>query len=116
MNWLPTDFISFIWGLIIAALAIIGTGFLREMGKELWFAFKRRINPPPPEPILVDLRFEAKLYQPGETIWVKKESLYRFEEQGYLYYPHPKSGGKCYRETGGTQEYLMVKPGAQKHN
>lgn len=109
MNLLPTDLISFIWGLLVAATVIILNGFFSEAGKDLWQKFK----PKPPKDILVDLRFEPTLYKPDNCRWVNEESLSRYETE-WFYYPHPSNGGKCYRQDSQRKSYLMVSNNAEK--
>ena len=50
MNLLPTDSISFIWGLLTAVVAIIISGFFSEVGKDLW----QKVKLKPAEDMLVD--------------------------------------------------------------
>ena len=111
MNLLPTDSISFIWGLLTAVVAIIISGFFSEVGKDLW----QKVKLKPAEDVLVDLRFEPTLYKPEDCRWVNEESLSRYEDE-YFYYSHPSNGGKCYRKESKRLSYLMVRNEAKKHN
>ena len=116
MNWLPKDLPSFLWGLVIAVIAIVATGFLREAGKELWSTLKKKLFPPPTpetEPVQVDAKFQPTLYAKSDCLWSRHESVSRFESEGYTYYPHPKNGAKCVRGYGQELSFLMVKPNAQ---
>lgn len=110
MSLLPTDLVSFLWGILIAAIGIVLTGFLREAGRELWHAIKRRLNPPTPDDVLVDLRFEPPKGMQSNCVWTRGESVSRRLENGYKFYPHPSNGGKCVRGQGPEKSYLMVKP------
>lgn len=117
MNWLPSDPLSFLWGLVVASVAIVATGFLREAGKELWGALKKRFFPPPapePEPVQVDRTFQPTLYTGADCIWSRHESVSRRVAEGYTFYPHPSNGGKVVQGYGREQSFLMVKPNAQK--
>ncbi len=117
MSWLPHDTTSFLWGLAIATVGIIATGFLREAGKELWVALKRRYfppAPPPPEPVQVDLRFKPTEFEEHDCVWARHESVSRLASEGYTFYSHPLNGGKVVRGYGREASFLMVKPGAQK--
>ena len=112
------DLSSFIWGAVIVAAIWFASSFISEAGKDAWDWFKSEVNPPPPEPIKVDGKFVPEIYVPGSCAWVREETLYDYEANDYFYYPHPKNGTKCFRETySGNNKYtewLMVKPGAKK--
>jgi len=121
-DWLPNDWPSFLWGLVVGATAFIVSGFLREAGKDLYLALKHRLFPlspapeppkPPREPILVDMAFKPTLYAPGDCAWARRDTIYRKESDGYTYYLQPPSGAKVVRGTGQDESYLMVKPGAK---
>lgn len=117
MNWLPTDVPSFLWGLLVAVIGMVATGFLREAGKELWAVLKKRWFPPPsppPEDVQVDLRFEPTMYKQGDCLWARHESVARYKGEGYTFYPHPSNGGRCVRGYDRGQSFLMVKPNAPK--
>ena len=116
MNLLPSDLPSFLWGVAVAAVGLIGTGFFREAGKELWVRLRNRYFPepaPPPEPIQVDQSFRPTRYRPEDCVWARHESVSRYEGDGYTYYPHPKNGAKCVRGYGPESSFLMVKQNAQ---
>lgn len=90
---------------------------LREAGKELWGILKNKLKPPakpPPEPVQVDDRFRPIIYSEEDCRWVRHESLSRYEQNGYFYYPHPSNGGKVVRGYGREASYLMVNPNAKK--
>lgn len=119
MNWLPQDFPSFLWGLVLAVIGMVATGFLREAGKELWALVKKKYfpHPPlPPEPVQVDLQFQPTLYAGSDCVWSRHESVSRREAEGYTFYPHPSTGGKVVRGYGREASYLMVKPNAPKQS
>jgi hypothetical protein len=110
MKFLPTDVISFIWGAVSAALILITSGFFREAGKDLWLWIK----PKKPDDVLVDMAFKGELYDSENCVWVREESLSRYEET-HFYYPHPKNSGRCNRKESGISHYLMVKNGSPAH-
>jgi len=117
MNWLPHDVPSFLWGLAVAVVGMVATGFLREAGKELWVTLKRRYFPPPPPPpeqVQVDLGFKPTIYAEQDCLWARHENMSRYESEGYTFYPHPSNGGKVVRGYGREASFLIVKPGAQK--
>ena len=116
MSFLPTDWSSFLWGAAVGALAAFGTGFLQKGGEKAFAYLDGKLNPKPPEPIQVDGRFVPTAFTPGECAWINGVKLYEYEEKNYTYYPHPKSGGKCFRITSdgrhALKEFLMVQPDA----
>jgi hypothetical protein len=117
MKWLPQDLASFVWGLVLAAIVMVSTGFLREAGKELWTLLKKKYFPSPapePEPVQVDLQFKPTLYAGNDCLWSRHESVSRRVGEGFTFYPHPTTGGKIVRGYGRETSYLMVKPNAQK--
>lgn len=119
MNWLPNNIPSFIWGFAVAIVGMVATGFLREVGKELWGVFKKKYfpaSPPPPDPIQVDLRFKPTTYAEKDCIWARHESVSRYESEGYTYYPHPYFGGKVVRGYDREASFLMVKPDAKQQS
>ena len=111
MNWFPTDLISFIWGLLVAGITIIISGFLSEAGKDLWLLVK----PKSAEDVYVDLTFQPTMYKSEDCLWSNEESLSRYETD-HFYYKHPSNGGKCYRKDSQRRSYLMVKNGSKQQN
>ena len=109
MNLLPSDLVSFVWGLLVAGLAAIASGFLSEAGKYLW----QKVKPEPPKDVQVDLTFEPELYTGSDCRWVNEESLSRYEKD-HFYYPHPSNGARCYRKDTQRLSYLMVNNNAKK--
>ncbi len=116
---LPTDLVSVIWGavggaIVTAVFFIFGTfakGFLGEAGKQSFTNMKDRLDPPEPEPILVDRRFDETL--PTDLrAWVREESVHRKLREGYSYYVEETRNAKCYRKAADYIEYLMVCPRA----
>jgi len=111
---LPDDLTSYIWGAASVAVAWFLSSLTKAAGKDAWSWLKNKINPAPPEPIKVDGKFVPEAYEPGSCAWVREEKVYDYEDKGYFYYPHPKNGAKCFRETYSGQikyvEWLMVKP------
>ena len=117
MDWLPNDVPSFLWGVAVAGVVMVATGFLREAGKDLWIALKKRYFPPPPpplEPVQVDLRFKPTIYAEHDCLWARHENVARYKSEGYTFYPHPSNGGRVVRGYDREASFLMVKPGAQR--
>ena len=116
MSFFPTDWSSFLWGTAIGALAAFGTGFLQKAGEKAFAHIDAKLNPKPPEPVQVDGRFVPTAFAAGVCAWINEVKLYEYEEKGYIYYPHPKTKGKCFRITSdgrhALKEFLMVQPGA----
>jgi hypothetical protein len=111
---LPTDIVSFIWGFVIAVLAIIGSGLLKAASADLYKWLKGKINPPPVEPVLVERDYEPESKGDKSFSWVNEEKVLRKESEGYSFYIHPKAKAKCYRlvrSGNGNQfkEWLMGK-------
>lgn len=109
---------SFVFGVVLGAAGMLATGFLRAAGSDLYQYLKKRINPPPLEPVKVGSHFDPVLYEPGSCAWVREEKVDDYEHDKYTFYPHPKSGAKCFREAWvGPQkriEFLMVRPDATR--
>ena len=116
MSFLPTDFISFIWGAVLGAVAALATGFLAKAGEHFFAVVLAKVNPKPPGPVQVDGRFAPKRYRPDHCAWVNEVKLYDYEAKGYFYYPHPANGARCFRITSDgmlpLKEYLLVRPGS----
>lgn len=117
MSFLPTDFPSFVWGAAITGVAAFATGFLKKGGEHAFTKVAAKLNPKPPDPEQVDGRF-ALPTSAGPCAWVSELKLYEYEEKGYTYYPHPKNGARCFRNTSDgrnpVREFLLVLPEAQK--
>lgn len=112
---MPTDLVSFVWGAVIAAFAIIGSGLLKAASSDLYKWIKNKLSPPPIEPVLVERNFEPEKKEGKSFSWVSEEKLFRLETEGYSYYLHPNNKAKCYRlvrSGNGNQfkEWLMEKP------
>lgn len=114
-SFLPSDLPSFLWGASIGALAAFLTGFLQKAGEHAFERFRHWLNPPEPEPVQVDGHFRPTRFDPGSCAWIRDVKLYEYEAKGYTFYPHPNSGGKCFRITSDgrfpLKEFLMVQPG-----
>lgn len=111
---MPTDAVSFFWGFIVAAVAILASGFLKAAGADLYTWLKNKISPPPIEPILVERNFQAICEEDTSFSWVSEDKAFRLESEGYSFYLHPEANAKCYRlvrSGSGTQtkEWLMKK-------
>jgi len=118
MSFLPSDWPSFLLGIVVGGLAAFFTGFLKKLGEDAWGALKGRLFPKPPEPVLVPTDFEPTLFKPGSCEWVREEYLSDKKAQRYTYYPHPNGGAPCYRVVVGmghnqNKEFLMAKPDAK---
>lgn len=115
MNFLPTDWVSFLWGVLAGAVVLFFTGFLKKLGEEAAVKLKERIFPKPPEPIRVKNSFVPELFEPGKCAWIPETKIYEKEAEGFTFYPHPNKGAKCYRTAGhgAINEYLMVSPSAK---
>lgn len=113
MNWK-----SFLWGVAVGALALFFAGFMKKFGEDVYRSLKSKWFPGPPEPVKVDGKFVATAFEPAKCAWVLEGKIYDYETQNYFYYPHPKTGGKCFRVVGEgasiRNEFLMVSPDAKK--
>src|SRR5437867_3489584 len=116
MNFLPTDWTSVLWGIVIGAVGAVFTGLFKKAGEDAWTAIKTRFEPP--DPIRVASNFDPIKFEPGECAWVPETKLALRGSDGYTYYPHPGRGAKCYRiiQAGGgaSSEYLMVRRNAKR--
>lgn len=112
MDYLPDDLPSFIWGLLVAFILIVITGFGREIGKDIYAFAKKRLGEP--EPLQISVKYLPKSVPPDQCVWVREENIPHHENEGSTFYPHPDNrGGKCYRlasmGTHTVREYLMVR-------
>lgn len=111
---MPTDLVSFVCGIVIAALAIIGSGLLKAASADLYKWLKSKVSPPPIEPVLVERNYEPEKTENKSYSWVNEEKVFRLKTEGYSFYLHPKTKAKCYRlvrSGSGNQfkEWLMEK-------
>lgn len=115
----PDDLPSYLWGAASVALVWFLSSFTKAAGKDAWGWFKNKVNPAPPEPMKVGGKFVPEAYPPGSCAWVGEDKVYDYEGKDYFYYPHPKNGAKCFRETYSGHikrvEWLMVKPGTEQN-
>ena len=111
---LPSDLPSFLWGLLTGAVVIVFGGFGAAAGSDLWHWLKAKLKNEPPEPIEVSPRFSPDRYPPRTCAWVPEVDVPLKEEKGWGFYPHPKSGGACFRKAKNRgvliNEFLMVPP------
>ncbi len=118
MSFFPTDWLSFVWGVGLAAIAAFGTGFLKKAGEHVFTYLSNKISPKPPEPVQVDGKFVSSRYDTGTCAWVSESKLYEYEQKGYTFYPHPKEDAHCFRITSDGRhqykEFLLVQPGAKE--
>ncbi len=111
---MPTDPISFIWGVVVTAVAIIGSGLLKAASADLYKWLKGKVSPPPIEPILVERSFQPKSSEGHSLSWVSEDKVFRLQSEGYEHYLLPENKAKCYRlvhsgNGGQFKEWLMVK-------
>ena len=118
MDFLPTDWKSFLWGVAVGAFGAFFAGFLKKFGEDAYSSLKSKWFPEPPEPVKVDGKFVPTAFEPAKCAWVPEGTIYNYETQNYFYYPHPKTGGKCFRVVGEgasmRNEFLMVAPDTEK--
>jgi hypothetical protein len=102
------------------AAVIFLTALVQAAAKDTWSWGKERFFPPLPEPVKVDGKFVAQIFEPSLCAWIGEDRCYKYEAKDYAYYSHPNNGAKCYREAwSGSQmkrEYLMVQPGAARRS
>jgi hypothetical protein len=105
-----------VWGIAIGGVAAFGTGFLQKAGEAAFAWLSAKVNPDPPAPTEVERRFHPSELPAGKLAWVSEPQRAEYEDKGFVYYPHPKTRGPCFRITqdGNRQlkEYLMVSPKA----
>jgi hypothetical protein len=129
MGFSSHDFILFIAGFAAGAIVLLLAGFRRQSTQAPLPApvmptfapaapapAKVEVPEPPkaPQTVEVDPHFRPREYPPDDCVWVRSESLQRFESDGYTYYHHPANGAKCVRYFEGDVAYLMVNPYAEK--
>ena len=118
MSFLPTDLVSFIWGIVLALLGAFFTGFFKKAGEHGYEAVRARLLPPPKQPVEVDRHFEPTLFKPEACAWVRETRVQEFEEKRYTHYPHATGAPGCYRITSNGissfKEFLMVTPDAER--
>lgn len=106
-------------GTILLAIAtLFAKGFLKKLGEDCYAWIKRKLFRGPPEPARVDNTFVPTSYAPEDCHWVREEKLFKYDDEGYTYYPHPKTRGRTYRlvlhANTQTREFLVVRPGATR--
>jgi hypothetical protein len=104
--------------LIIVAIGYIFRGLFSAAGKDLWDYIKentanlRRVSMEVPHD------FKAVIYPIQNCTWISEENIKNKEKHKWKYYPHPKSGGKCFRTLNKgnvvLKEYFMITPDAKK--
>jgi hypothetical protein len=112
---LLSDFLIFIGGTALGALIALLSGFAKAAGNDLYQILKKKISPPPVEPIQVERSYEPEKMENISLSWVSEESIVSCESKGYMYHVHPIKGARCYRlvrSGSGNQfkEWLMKKP------
>jgi hypothetical protein len=128
MGFLPHDPISLAWGFAGGVGVLLLAGFRRRAPSAPAQPMTPALSPsatpaataPQPEApkapqtIEVDPQFKPSRYKPDDCVWVRSESLARFEADGYNYYRHPSNGAKCVRYFEGDVAYLMINPYADE--
>ncbi len=113
MNLSAFDWPSFLLGLLAAGVVLFLQSLVRAAAGDSWTWLKNKFFPAPPEPMLVDGRFEPELADSATFDWVREARIYAYEQKGYAHYAHPPRGARCYREvTDGSaqwKEFLMIK-------
>jgi hypothetical protein len=116
MSFLPTDWPSVVWGIVIGAVGAVFTGLFKKAGEYAWTAIRSRFKPP--EPIRVANNFDPVVFEPGECAWVPETKVELRASEGFTFYPHPKRNAKCFRTVqtghGPSNEYLMARPNAKR--
>ena len=91
---------------------------MKKFGEDVYRALKTKWFPGPPEPVIVDGKFVATAFEAAKCAWIPEGQTYDYETKNYFYYPHPKTGGKCFPVVGAgasiRNEFLMVSPDARK--
>lgn len=109
---------GFVWGLVTGAALVVFSGFGTEAGKDLYQLVKRRFDNSPPEPQEVGQSFSPTLYKKQHCAWIPEFNTPGKESQGWKYYPHHTTQGKCYRKAKHNdtivREYLMMTPDAEE--
>jgi hypothetical protein len=128
MGFSSHDLILFVAGFVAGVVVLLLTGFRRQgEPAPLHAPVMPTIAPAPaaakveapeapkgPQTVEVDPQFKPREYPPDDCVWVRSESLPRFESDGYTFYQHPSNGAKCVRYFEGDVAYLMVNPYAEK--
>lgn len=117
MDFLPSDLASFVWGFVLAAIGIFSTKVVQKAADDFYSWSKNKIFPKPPEPIEVEQTFVPTRFDPSQCAWANELRLHDYEAKGYRYYPHPKTGGRCFRRPDATnqvREFLMVGSNAKE--
>ena len=113
MNFLPTDWGSFVWGAAVGAVGAFGVGVLTKAGDEFYTWLKSKIQPEPPSPMQVPRTFIPTGYERSQCAWARQENVFDRLQQGYAHYKHPPNATHCYRVTDNAgeriTEYLLVK-------
>jgi len=109
-NWL-----SFLAGVAVTILIMVVTGFLGEVGKDLWAFVKPKILPKEPLPKKVDSNFVAPGYPDDSCLWVNEDKLQTRLDDGYSHYLDPTDDAPVYRiahygDDRKVVEYLLVRP------
>ena len=61
MNFLPSDWPSFLYGMVFGVMVTFFTGFFKKLGEDAAVAAKDKVFPKPPEPIRVSNSFVPEL-------------------------------------------------------
>jgi hypothetical protein len=114
VDFLPSEPISFIWGLVVGGLAVFVGAVVSSAGTDTWAWLKRRLKPPPPESTQVASTFTLPEADPNSLEWILDHRVIEFEARGYTLARHPDTGGPCFfvsvEPQGETRQFLMHKP------
>lgn len=72
MDFLPTDWGSFVWGVAIGASGAFFAGFMKKFGEDVYRSLKSKWFPGPPEPVKVDGKFVATAFEPAKCAWISE--------------------------------------------
>lgn len=105
----------FVSGAAVGAIVLsFFQGLASKAGESTWTWIVERFKPKPIEPAELPQGFVIQMKAPGNSVWVQKSKEAQYLAEGYVHYPHPTTGGECYRISGAgpggvpRKEFLMV--------
>jgi hypothetical protein len=117
-DWLSGPGLLWAGTVLLGIATLFAKGFLKKLGEDCYAWIKRKLFRGPPEPARVANTFVPTSYAPEDCYWVREEKLFKYDDEGYTYYPHPKTRGRTYRlvlhANTQTREFLVVRPGATR--
>jgi hypothetical protein len=115
---MPNQEIVIIASSVVFCLGVVFKGFFSAAGKDLWAITKLKFKGIVKSDFEVETDFKPKIYKVQNCTWIPEENLENKENHKWKYYPHLKSGGRCYRLVGegkfAKKEYYMVTPNAER--